>query len=92
MKENMMIVGITAMDNEIIELKLEPAIQKKNKISFSTLQEKMMNGSDIKSIIKETSQGLTQRSKIYVSRELYHKNKITLFQYIEIELTPEKLD
>lgn len=86
MQENMMVVAIKAIDDEIIELELEPVLIKKHKINIPALA---MTG-DMQQITREL-QRRNLRDKIYLPREYCTKNEITLFSYIKVDLIPEKL-
>lgn len=86
MQENMMVVAIKAIDNEILELELEPVSVKKHKINLPALA---MSG-DVQQIMGEM-QRRNLRDKIYLPREYCTKNEINIFSYIIVDLTPEKL-
>jgi len=82
MKEDMMVVGINAVDNETIELQLVPLGKLKPK---ANVLEAAMSG-DIKQVMEMAQQSQQRRNIIYRTRQWCSDNNIIPFRHITLEI------
>jgi len=82
MKEDMMVVGIKAVDNETMELELVPLGVLKKK---TNVLEAAMSG-DIKQVMEAAQQSQQKRNVIYRTRQWCSDNDIIPFRHLTLEI------
>ena len=82
MKEDMMVVGITAVDEDMIEIKLVPLIITKKRVNLLDVARSGNGGAIIKAIKGEQQ----HRTTIYRSKEWVSKKQITIFSTMTLNL------
>lgn len=82
MKEDMMVVGINAIDNETIELQLVPLGELKPK---TNVLEAAMSG-NIKQVMEAAQQSQQKRNIIYRTKQWCSDNDIIPFRHLTIEI------
>jgi len=82
MKEQFMVVGITAIDEENMKLELVPLIQKKHKPDLLSLA----LGGDAQGLMKTLQENKQHRNIIYRSREWCMNKRIHPFTGINLEI------
>lgn len=98
MKEDMLVVGVTAITDDIMKLELVPLnlVQiKKKPMDLTDAQTKMMNGVSLQEIAKDLKGELVDpdeemrkyRNIIYRSRQWCSDNDIIPFRHLTLEIT-----
>lgn len=74
-EESMMVVGLKAVNDDVIELELQPLFKKKTDRGFMEL----VLGNNVDEILNKVQKNMSQRSKVYVPRTWASDNNITMF-------------
>lgn len=81
MKMDMMVTGLNAVEEEIMEIEFVPIIQVQKKVSIMKLA-----GGNLQDIQKAMQGQKQYRSKIYVSRSFASDNRIMPFDHLIIDV------
>ena len=85
MKLDVMVVGIKAVDNDLIELELQPILQGMEQDNKEGILTSIMSG-NVSKILNEVGKHKRVNHKILVSREWCIKNSIQLFHGISLTI------
>ena len=86
MKQDMMVVALDAVEDEIMKIELVPLVFTEKKMNLVKIQEELLTGKDMVSVIKKAVEQKQQRTIIYKPRKWCSDNKIMLFNYMVLDL------